>query len=220
MPGREFVIQNVVNWRTVRGSSSSGKLRLDWSPEQIAGWLRRTHPEDGGNQVSHETIYRSLLLQTRGVLKNELLSHLRSKRSMRRSRPADQNGDRRGISRISSQSVSDRRRFGDRAVPGHWERDLLSGPKSTCIFATRKAQRGSNENTNGVLRQYFPKGTDLSLHSQAHLNKVARQLTERRRQTLQFETPAVVPTFQSISIRSPTVSYSPVPVVSSIGLTG
>src|SRR5271154_3772543 len=74
----------------------AGKLRLDWSPEQIAGWLKRTHPEDECNQVSHETIYRSLFVQARGVLKKELLSHLRSKRSMRRSRPVDANGDRRG----------------------------------------------------------------------------------------------------------------------------
>ena len=74
----------------------AGKLRLDWSPEQIAGWLKRTHPEDEYNQVSHETIYRSLFVQTRGVLKKELLSHLRSKRSMRRSKPVDPNGDRRG----------------------------------------------------------------------------------------------------------------------------
>ena len=91
--------------------SVAGKLRLDWSPEQIAGWLKRTHPEDGCNQVSHETIYRSLFVQTRGVLKKELLSHLRSKCLMRRSRPVDPDGDRRGRSRISSQSVSDRRRL-------------------------------------------------------------------------------------------------------------
>src|SRR5207302_7831994 len=99
----------------------AGKLRLDWSPEQIAGWLKRTHPEDGCNQVSHETIYRSLFVQTRGVLKKELLSHLRS-RSMRRSKPADPNGDRRGhIKDI----VSIRQRpaaVEDRAVPGHWGR--------------------------------------------------------------------------------------------------
>ena len=84
--------------RTIRGYGElwRGKLRLDWSPEQIAGWLKRTHPEDECNQVSHETIYRSLFVQTRGVLKKELLSHLRSKRSMRRSRPVDPNGDRRG----------------------------------------------------------------------------------------------------------------------------
>src|SRR6267154_542602 len=74
----------------------AGKLRLDWSPEQIAGWLKRMHPEDECNQVSHETIYRSLFVQTRGVLKKELLSHLRSKRSMRRSKPVDPDGDSRG----------------------------------------------------------------------------------------------------------------------------
>src|SRR5712675_1655597 len=236
----------------------AGKLRLDWSPEQIAGWLKRTHPEDGCNQVSHETIYRSLFVQARGVLKKELLRHLRSKRSMRRSKPADPNGDRRGhIKDI----VSIRQRpaaVEDRAVPGHWEGDLLSGPNNSYIatlverhtryvmlakvagkdtqtvvsalikqakklpkelyksltwdrgkeltnhrrftLATKidvyfcdpqsPWQRGSNENTNGLLRQYFPKGTDLSLHSQAYLNKVARQLNERPPETLQFETPA------------------------------
>ena len=236
----------------------AGKLRLDWSPEQIAGWLKRTHPEDECNQVSHETIYRSLFVQTRGVLKKELLSHLRSKRSMRRSKPVDPNGDRRGhIKDI----VSIRQRpaaIEDRAVPGHWEGDLLSGPNNSYIatlverhtryvmlakvagkdtqtvvsalikqakklprelyksltwdrgkeltdhrrftLATKidvyfcdpqsPWQRGSNENTNGLLRQYFPKSTDLSVHSQAYLNKVARQLNERPRETLQFETPA------------------------------
>ena len=111
----------------------AGKLRLDWSPEQIAGWLKRTHPEDECNLVSHETIYRSLFVQTRGVLKKELLSHLRSKRSMRRSRPVDPNGDRRGhIKDI----VSIRQRpaaVEDRAVPGHWEGDLLSGPNNSYI---------------------------------------------------------------------------------------
>src|SRR3954468_31647 len=83
-----------INSRLRRGVT--GKLRLDWSPEQIAGWLKRTHPEDEYNQVSHETIYRSLFVQARGVLKKELLRHLRSNRSMRRSRPVDPNGDRRG----------------------------------------------------------------------------------------------------------------------------
>jgi len=111
----------------------AGKLRLDWSPEQIAGWLKRTHPEDGCNRVSHETIYRSLFVQARGVLKKELLSHLRSKRSMRRSRPVDPNGDKRGhIKDI----VSIRQRpaaVEDRAVPGHWEGDLLSGPNNSYI---------------------------------------------------------------------------------------
>src|ERR1035441_5957308 len=86
--------------------SVAGKLRLDWSPEQIAGWLKRTHPEDEYNQVSHETIYRSLFVQARGVLKKELLNHLRSKRSMRRSQPVDPNGDRRGhIKDIDRKSV-------------------------------------------------------------------------------------------------------------------
>ena len=234
------------------------KLRLNWSPEQIAGWLTRTHPDDEGYRVSHETIYRSLFVQARGVLKKELLGHLRSKRTIRRSQRMDPNDDRRGqIKDI----VSIRQRpaaVEDRAVPGHWEGDLLSGSKNSYIATlverhTRYVmlvkiankdtqtvvsalitqaktlpnelyksltwdrgkeltdhrrftlatdidvyfcdpqspwQRGSNENTNGLLRQYFPKGTDLSVHSQAHLNKVARQLNERPRKTLQFETPA------------------------------
>src|SRR6266511_997462 len=111
----------------------AGKLRLEWSPEQIAGWLKRTHPEDECNQVSHETIYRSLFVQARGVLKKELLSHLRSKRSMRRSRPVDPNGDKRGHIK---DVVSIRHRpaaVEDRAVPGHWEGDLLSGPNNSYI---------------------------------------------------------------------------------------
>jgi IS30 family transposase len=236
----------------------ASKLRLNWSPEQIAGWLKRAHPEDESCRVSHETIYRSLFVQARGVLKKELLSHLRTKRSMRRSQPVDPNGDRRGhIKDI----VSIRQRpaaVEDRAVPGHWEGDLLSGPNNSYIATlverhtryvmlakvagkdTRTVvtalikqakrlpkelyksltwdrgkeltdhrrftlatkidvyfcdpqspwQRGSNENTNGLLRQYFPKGTDLSVHSQAYLNNVARQLNERPRETLKYETPA------------------------------
>jgi IS30 family transposase len=234
------------------------KLRLHWSPEQIAGWLKRTHPGKESDQVSHETIYRSLFVQARGVLKKELLQHLRSKRSMRRSIHATGKGDARGQIK---DMISIRERpasVEDRAVPGHWEGDLLSGPKNSYIVTlverhTRYVmlakvadkstqtvvsalikqakrlpseliksltwdqgkeltdhrrfslatdidvyfcdprspwQRGSNENTNGLLRQYFPKGTDLSVHSQAHLNKVARQLNERPRKTLGFETPA------------------------------
>ena len=234
------------------------KLRLNWAPEQIAGWLQRAHPEDECYQVSHETIYRSLFVQARGVLKKELLYHLRSKRTIRRSKQAGLNGDGRGQIK---DPVSIRQRpaaVEDRAVPGHWEGDLLSGSKnsyiatlverhtryvmlakvankdtrsvvSALIKQARKLpselyksltwdrgkelsdhrrftlatnidvyfcdpqspwQRGSNENTNGLLRQYFPKGTDLSVHSQAYLNKVARQLNERPRETLQFETPA------------------------------
>jgi transposase, IS30 family len=234
------------------------KLGLNWSPEQIAGWLKRAHPEDEPRRVSHETIYRSLFVQARGVLKKELLGHLRSKRTIRRSKQAGLNGDRRGqIKDI----VSIRQRpaaVEDRAVSGHWEGDLLSGSKNsyiatlverhtryvmlakvtnkdtqTVVSALIKQakklpdelyksltwdrgkeladhrrftlatnidvyfcdpqspwQRGSNENTNGLLRQYFPKGTDLSVYSQAQLNKAARQLNERPRETLKYETPA------------------------------
>ena len=236
----------------------ANKLRSNWAPEQIAGWLMRAHPDDESCHVSHETIYRSLFVQARGVLKKELLGHLRSKRTIRRSKQAGLNGDGRGQIK---DLVSIRQRpaaVEDRAVPGHWEGDLLSGSKNsyiatlverhtryvmlakvankdtqTVISALIKQakklpnelyksltwdrgkeltdhrrftlatdidvyfcdpqspwQRGSNENTNGLLRQYFPKGTDLSVHSQAHLDKVARQLNERPRKTLQFETPA------------------------------
>ena len=234
------------------------QLRLNWSPEQIAGWLKRAYPKQEAYQVSHETIYRSLFVQARGVLKKELQLHLRSKRTIRRSKQASQKGDGRGqikdIISIRERPSS----VGDRAVPGHWEGDLLSGSKNsyiatlverqtryvmlakvankdtqTVVSALIKQakklpselynsltwdrgkeladhrrfslatdidvyfcdpqspwQRGSNENTNRLLRQYFPKGTDLSVHSQAHLNKVARQLNERPRKTLGFETPA------------------------------
>jgi IS30 family transposase len=236
----------------------ASQLRLNWSPEQIAGWLKRAHPEDESYRVSHETIYRSLYVQARGVLKKELLGYLRSKRTIRRSKRVDPDGDRRGqikdLVSISHRPAA----VEDRAVPGHWEGDLLAGSKNsyiatlverhtryvmlakvtgkdthTVVSALIKQarrlpnelyksltwdrgkeltdhrrftlatnvdvyfcdpqspwQRGSNENTNGLLRQYFPKGTDLSVYSQAHLNKVARQLNERPRQTLQFETPA------------------------------
>ncbi len=234
------------------------KLRLNWSPEQIAGWLKRAHPGDGSRQVSHETIYRSLFVQARGVLKKELLQYLRSRRTIRRSKQATQKGGDHGQ---ITDMVSIRERpasVEDRAVPGHWEGDLITGSKnshiatlverhtryvmlvkvtnkdtqtvvSALIRQARKLptelyksltwdrgkelaahkqftlatdidvyfcdprspwQRGSNENTNGLLRQYFPKGTDLSVYSQAELNKVARQLNERPRKTLEFETPA------------------------------
>ena len=234
------------------------KLRLQWSPEQIAGWLKSTFPGDQTQHVSHETIYRSLFVQARGVLKKELFQHLRSKRNIRRSRQMDQPADRRG--KIADMvSIRDRPAAAeDRAVPGHWEGDLLSGSKNSYIATlverhTRYVmlakvdsketqvvvsalikqakklpnelyksltwdqgkelsdhrrftmatdidvyfcdpqspwQRGSNENTNGLLRQYFPKGTDLSVYSQSDLNKVARRLNERPRKTLDFQTPA------------------------------
>lgn len=234
------------------------KLQLEWSPEQIAGWLKRRFPDDESCQVSHETIYRSLFIQARGALKQELLRHLRRTRAMRRSRHHTQKTDDHG--RITD-TVSIRARpasVEDRAVPGHWEGDLLFGRNNSQIatlverrtryvmlakveakdtetvinalikhahklprelyqsltwdrgkeMADHKRftlatdikvyfcdpqnpwQRGSNENTNGLLRQYFPKGTDLSVHSQAALNAVARRLNERPRKTLSYETPA------------------------------
>ena len=233
----------------------AAKLERNWSPEQIAGWLKRTHPGTEACQVSHETIYRSLYVQARGVLKKELMLHLRSRRSIRRSRHATQKG------RQIANAVSIRERpasIEDRAVPGHWEGDLLCGSKNSNIVTlverqsryvmlakvpnretqtvvnalikqARKLpdelyksltwdrgkeladhqrftvetniavyfcdpqspwQRGSNENTNRLLRQYFPHGTDLSSYSQAQLNSVARELNERPRKTLDFHTPA------------------------------
>ncbi|MEE8126741.1 MAG: IS30 family transposase [Nitrospirales bacterium] len=234
------------------------KLKLNWSPKQIAGWLKRTYPEDELIHVSHETIYRSLFVQARGVLKKELMQHLRSKRTIRRSKHSSLKQD--GLGKITN-TVSIRKRpasVEDRAVPGHWEGDLICGSNNSYIATlverhsryvmlmkvnsrdtetvisalikhARKLprelyksltwdrgkemadhqkftlatdidvyfcdpqspwQRGSNENTNGLLRQYFPKRTDLSVHTQAELNRVARQLNERPRETLEFETPA------------------------------
>ena len=236
----------------------AAKLRLQWSPQQIAGWLKREHPEDESHQVSHETIYRSLFIQARGALKKELQQHLRTRRAIRRSKQASLKGE--GLGKITN-AVSIRERpasVEDRAVPGHWEGDLIFGTNNsqiatlverhtryvmlakvsgkdseTVINALIKQahklprelyksltwdrgsemadhrrftlatdinvyfcdpqspwQRGSNENTNRLLRQYFPKGTDLSVHSQAKLNAVARRLNERPRKTLEYETPA------------------------------
>jgi len=234
------------------------KLQLEWSPRQIAGWLKCTYPDDENYQVSHETIYLTLFIQARGALKKELLQHLRRKRTMRRSRHHTQKTKDHG--KISN-TVSIRERpaeVEDRAVPGHWEGDLLCGSNNsqiatlverhtrlvmlarvpskdtkTVINALIKQahklprelyksltwdrgkemadherfslatdikvyfcdpqspwQRGSNENTNGLLRQYFPKGMDLSNVHQNRLNAVAKRLNERPRETLQFRTPA------------------------------
>ncbi len=234
------------------------KLQVQWSPEQIAGWLRRTYPGDENNQVSHETIYRSLFIQARGALKKELLEHLRATRAMRRSRHYTLKAKNQGKI-TDTVSISERpATVEDRAVPGHWEGDLLFGSKNSQIatlverqtryvmlvkvakkdtetvinaliknarklpnelyqsltwdrgieMADHKRftlatdikvyfcdpqnpwQRGTNENTNGLLRQYFPKGTDVSAYSQAKLNAVARRLNERPRKTLYYETPA------------------------------
>jgi IS30 family transposase len=236
----------------------AARLSENWSPEQIAGWLKHTYPDDEDYQVSHETIYRSLFVQARGVLKKDLQAHLRSGRAIRRSRHATGKGDSRG-SLMDMISIRERpASVEDRAVPGHWEGDLLCGSANSYIvtlverhtryvllakvanrdsatvitalinqahrlpdelrksltwdrgkemaqhkrftLATDVAvyfcdpqspwQRGSNENTNGLLRQYFPKGTNLSVHSQERLDEVARQLNGRPRKTLGFETPA------------------------------
>ena len=234
------------------------KLRRKWSPEQIAGWLKRTYPGDDWNQVSHETIYRSLFIQTRGALKKEFQEYLRSKRHIRRARTSTLKDD--GLGGIPG-AVSIRERpatIEDRAVPGHWEGDLIEGSNKTCVATlverhsryvmlakidkkdsetvinalikqARKLpselyqsltwdrgtemaghkrftlatnikvficdprspwQRGSNENTNRLLREYLPKYTDLSAYSQAQLNAIAKELNERPRKTLEFETPA------------------------------
>ncbi|MGH6610673.1 MAG: IS30 family transposase, partial [Burkholderiaceae bacterium] len=234
------------------------KLRLLWSPEQIAGWLKHTYPRDKSHRVSHETIYRSLFIQARGALKKELLQHLRRTRGMRRSRHHTQKTDVHGQI-VGAVSISERPACAkDRAVPGHWEGDLMFGAHNSQIATlverqtryvmlakvagkdtqtvvdaliknTRKLpqelyksltwdrgkemaghkrftlatdvqvyfcdprspwQRGSNENTNGLLRQYLPKGIDISSYSQAKLNAVARQLNERPRKTLGYRTPA------------------------------
>lgn len=234
------------------------KLQRQWSPEQITGWLKRQYPDNNNYHVSHETIYKSLFIQTRGVLKKELLACLRSGRIMRRSRYSSLK--RKGLGTIvGAIPISERPpSVEDRAVPGHWEGDLIAGSNNTYIATlverhsryvmlarvedrctdtvidalikqSRKLpaelyksltwdrgtelaghknftlatdidvffcdphspwQRGSNENTNRLLRQYFPKGTDLSVHSQSKLSAVARQLNERPRKTLEYETPA------------------------------
>lgn len=233
-------------------------VQRNWSAQQIAGRLRLNHPEDEAFWVSHETIYRSLFVQARGVLKKALIEHLRTHHPIRRSRHATAKADLRG--RIpDTVSISERpASVEDRAVPGHWEGDLLCGSANSYMvtlverqtryvmlakipsrdthtvvkalikqakqlpdelyksltwdrgfeladhkrftMATDIAvyfcdpqspwQRGSNENTNRLLRQYFPRGTDLSVHSQVRLNRVARELNERPRKTLGYASPA------------------------------
>jgi IS30 family transposase len=236
----------------------AGKLQLQWAPRQIAGWLKYTYPDNENFHVSHETIYKSLFIQARGALKKELIQHLRKTRAMRRSRHKTLKGD--GLGQITN-AVSIRERpasVEDRALPGHWEGDLVMGSNNSQIATlverhtryvmlvrvkskdTRTVinalirhahklprelyksltwdrgkemadhqrfsldtnvkvyfcdpqspwQRGSNENTNGLLRQYFPKGMDLSNVHQNRLNAVARRLNERPRETLNFRTPA------------------------------
>jgi IS30 family transposase len=240
-----------LRWRVAQ------KLALEWSPQQIAGWLKRQYPDDPSMQISHEAIYRSLFIQSRGVLKKELMAHLRTQRQMRLAKGAKPGS---GHGRILDM-VSIRERpaeADDRAVPGHWEGDLLTGANDTHIatlverhsrftmlvklqrkdsatvvaalaqhicrlpeelrrsltwdqgkemarhlsftlatdvqvyFCDPRSpwQRGSNENTNGLLRQYLPRGTNFSHLSQSQLNAIAMRLNQRPRKTLDFETPA------------------------------
>jgi IS30 family transposase len=236
----------------------ASKLILDWSPEQVSGWLKIQYPEDESMRVSHETIYRSLFIQARGVLKKELIGHLRTKRRIRRSRHARIFKDARGQI-VDAISIRERpAEIEDRAIPGHWEGDLIGGTKNSHIatlverysrftalvkvqskdtatvvaalsqqirrlptslrrsltwdrgleMAQHKSftvatdvkvyfcdpqspwQRGTNENTNRLLRQYLPKRTDLSGYTQSQLDKIALRLNQRPRKTLGFETPA------------------------------
>ena len=236
----------------------ASKLMLDWSPEQIAGWLKAQYPHNESMRVSHETIYRSLFIQARGVLKKELMDYLRTKRRMRRSRHASEHGHSRGQI-VDAISIRERpAEAEDRAIPGHWEGDLLAGGKNSYVatlverhsrflmlvkvpsketevvvaalsehvrklpatlrlsltwdrgleMAKHKEftvatdvqvyfcdpqspwQRGTNENTNLLLRQYFPRGTDLAPITQAQLDQVSLRLNQRPRKTLGFQTPA------------------------------
>ena len=245
-------------WHRSLAKTVAAKLTQQWSPQQIAGWLQKHYPTNEQKRVSHETIYRSLYIQARGALKKELQACLRTQRTIRRSKHASLK--RQGLGKITH-AISIKERpavVDDRAVPGHWEGDLIGGTHNSYMatlverhsryvmlvkikqknaetvaaalikhahrlpaelyksltwdrgtemanhrdftlatdiavyFCDPKSpwQRGSNENTNRLLRQYFPKGTDLSRYTQAQLNKVARQLNERPRKTLDYETPA------------------------------
>jgi len=236
----------------------AAKLAADWSPEQIAGWLRAQYPEDETMRVSHETIYLTLFVQARGALKRELVVHLRRTRSIRRPRAAKRGHTGQGQI-VDAVSIRERPAEAERrAVPGHWEGDLLAGAANSHIatlverhsrflilvavegkdtrsvtgalsreiarlpeqlrssltwdrgkemadharftiatdvrvyFCDPKSpwQRGSNENTNGLLRQYLPKGTNLASYSQPQLDEIAHRLNTRPRETLGFKTPA------------------------------
>jgi len=236
----------------------ASKLMQDWSPQQISGWLKQHHPDDESMRVSHETIYRSLFIQARGALKQELVRHLRSQRRIRRSRHSSIHGHSQGRI-VDAVSIRERpAEVEDRAIPGHWEGDLLRGARNSHVatlverhsrfcmlvkvpgkdtatvvaalsehvfrlpaslrrsltwdrgleMAQHKSftmatnvqvyfcdpqspwQRGSNENTNGLLRQYLPKKADLSCYSQSDLDEIALRLNQRPRKTLGFQTPA------------------------------
>lgn len=234
------------------------KLSTKWSPEQISGYLKRTYPNDTAMNISHESIYKALYIQSRGYLKNELLKHLRTQRVMRQSKQFNTKGNARG-GIIDAVSIHDRPKEIDaRTIPGHWEGDLICGSNKSYIatlvertsrftllvkvsgndtlsvvnaithkiselpsqlkksltwdrgmeLAKHKKftidteikvyfcdpqspwQRGTNENTNRLLRQYMPKKTDLTVHSQFDLDQIAKELNERPRKTLNFLSPA------------------------------
>src|SRR6202140_3294466 len=236
----------------------ASKLMQDWSPQQISGWLKSQRPNDESLRVSHETIYRSLFIQARGARKQELVKDLRSKRRIRRSRHSSVHGHSQGRI-VDAVSIRERpAEVEDRAIPGHWEGDLLRGARNSHVatlverhsrfcmlvkvpgkdtvtvvaalsqhvrqlpatlrrsltwdrgleMAQHKSftmatdvqvyfcdpqspwQRGSNENTNGLLRQYLPKKADLSCYSQSDLDEIALRLNQRPRKTLGFQTPA------------------------------
>jgi transposase, IS30 family len=245
-----LALHRELRWRVAQ------KLALQWSPEQISGWLKQQFPTDRDMRISHEAIYRSLFVQTRGVLKKELTAQLRTRRQMRHAKGKAKNGQGHILDMVSIRERPAEAE--DRAVPGHWEGDLLTGASDTHIatlverhsrftmlvklpkkdtttvvaaladhirklpeqlrrsltwdqgkemsghkrftvatnvqvyFCDPRSpwQRGSNENTNGLLRQYFPRGTDLSRFSQTYLNAIALRLNQRPRKTLGFETPA------------------------------
>jgi IS30 family transposase len=237
----------------------AAKLSRNWSPEQISGWLVLAFPDDEAMQVSTETIYKSLFVQTRGVLRKELTAHLRSPRATRRAKCATRKGQGRGYHIVDGVPISRRpAEAADRAVPGHWEGDMVEGRKNTYVLtlverqsrylmlikvsakdtaivvpaliehvqtlpaALRRSltwdrgtemaahkkftiatdvavyfcdpaspwQRGSNENTNRLLRQYLPKGSNVSVHTQTDLDAIAEELNTRPRKTLGFHTPA------------------------------
>lgn len=247
LPSSNSRLQNVV----------SEKLALKWSPEQISGWLKKNYPSQTTMQISHETIYKTLYIQARGVLKKELLKQLRTQRVMRQSRKFNTKGNARG-GIIDAISIHDRpEEVNERRIPGHWEGDLICGTRKSFVatlvertsrytllvklpgndtnnvvnaiaekviqlpgelkksltwdrgmeMAKHKAftvdtnvdvyfcdprspwQRGTNENTNRLIRQYLPKKTDLSCYTQDQLDVIAESLNERPRKTLKFLTP-------------------------------
>jgi IS30 family transposase len=235
------------------------KLELKWSPEQISGWLRVKYSRKKSMHVSHETIYKSIFVRSKGVIHHSFSKHLRRSRPMRHSRFHRRSGDRSFTNIVNGVSIHERsKNIENRRSLGHWEGDLVSGSKNTHIatLVDRKSrftiilklagkdaesvhqallaafksmpkeyrqsltwdrgmelakhadltrevgipvyfcdpqcpwQRGTNENTNSLIRQYFPKKTDLSPHDQERLNEVATQLNERPRKTLKFKTPS------------------------------